>query len=55
MHSSLEYNLQDNDGNLINYPTSASNFVFFYWMVLFIGITHVGGNVGDESVKCTSS
>jgi hypothetical protein len=51
MQSTLEYDWQDNNGSSTNYPTSASNFAFFYNRILFVGINQVGGTVGDESVR----
>lgn len=50
LQSTLEYDSQDNDGSSPDYPSSASNFVFFKNGVLFVGINQVGdGVIGDEA------
>ncbi|KAL3796259.1 hypothetical protein HJC23_008579 [Cyclotella cryptica] len=52
MRATLEYDWQDNDGSSSYYPTSATNFAFFYNKVLFVGINQVGGGtVGDEATR----
>lgn len=56
MKATLEYDWQDNSGSSSVYPTSATNFAFFYNKVLFVGINQVGGGtVGDESTRVNNN